>query len=178
MEGVAIVQHVVIGAAVGGLHIGNIIVTLVSFTALIFLLKRFAWGPLINVMEEREHFVATELETAQEKRVEADQAIKEADQKLDHARKEAKQIVIDAKKSATTLEENILSEARETAKKMRQDAEDEMAVERQEVLQEMQSEVADIAFQIAMDIIQKEISPEDQKRLIQERLDHLGEDNS
>ncbi|WP_067841075.1 F0F1 ATP synthase subunit B [Amphibacillus sediminis] len=169
-------QSFVVGATVGGLHVGDIIVTLVSFSILLFLLKLFAWGPLIKVMEEREQFVATELETAQEKRIEADTAIKEANQELDRARKEAKQIVIEAKKSATNLEENIVAEARAIAKQMKQDAEEEAAMERQEVLQNIQGEVAEIAFQIAMDIIQKEISPHDQKRLIKERLEKLGDD--
>ncbi|WP_440897939.1 F0F1 ATP synthase subunit B [Amphibacillus sp. Q70] len=166
----------VMGVTVGGLHVGDIIVTLLSFSILMFLLKRFAWGPLIKVMEEREHFVATELESAEEKRIRAEKSIKEADERLEKARQEAKSIVINARQSATSLEEEIIAEARLVAKKMKQDAEEEVEIERHEVLQDMQEEVTKIAFQIAMDIIQKEMSPEDQKRLVEERLKNIGDD--
>ncbi|SEO23557.1 F-type H+-transporting ATPase subunit b [Amphibacillus marinus] len=169
-------QSFVVGATVGGLHVGDIVVTIIGFSLLLFLLKIFAWGPLIKVMEEREEFVATELETAQEKSIQANRAIEEADEKLASARHEAKKIVVEARRSATTLEENIVNEARAVAKKMRQDAEEEIIIERQEAVQDMQEQVAEIAFQIAMDIIKKEMSPEDQKRLIQERLDRLGDE--
>ncbi|MBU5594868.1 F0F1 ATP synthase subunit B [Amphibacillus sp. MSJ-3] len=166
----------VLGVAVGGLYVGDIIVTLLSFSILLFLLKRFAWGPLIKIMEEREQHVATELDSAEESRKRAEKSVKEADERLEKARAEAKEIVINAKQSATGLEEEIIREARSVAKKMKQDAEEEVEIERKEVLQEMQEEVAQIAFQIAMDIIQKEMSPEDQKRLIKERLNNIGDD--
>lgn len=42
------VNPFVLGVAVGGLYVGDIIVTLLSFSILLFLLKRFAWGPLIK----------------------------------------------------------------------------------------------------------------------------------
>lgn len=165
-----------LGSTVGGFQPLDTIVVLVSFSILMVLLKKFAWGPLIKVMEERENFVATEIETAQEKNRQAQMAVKEADEKLTDARQEAKYIVVDAKQRATKLEESIVQEAKDRAKQLRIDAEDEIEQEKRESFQEMQETVAEIAFQIAMDIIQKEMSQEDQKRLIKERLDTLGDD--
>ena len=165
-----------LGSTVGGFQIVDTAVVLVSFSILMVLLKKFAWGPLIKVMEERENFVATEIETAQEKNRQAQMAVKEADEKLTDARQEAKYIVVDAKQRATKLEESIVQEAKNRAKQLRIDAEDEIEQEKRESFQEMQETVAEIAFQIAMDIIQKEMSQEDQKRLIKERLDTLGDD--
>lgn len=161
---------------VGGFQIVDTAVVLVSFSILMVLLKKFAWGPLIKVMEERENFVANEIETAQDKNRQAQMAVKEADEKLSEARQEAKHLVVNAKQRATKLEESIVQEAKDRAKQMRIDAEDEIEQEKRESFQEMQETVAEIAFQIAMDIIQKEMSQEDQKRLIKERLDTLGDD--
>ncbi|GEN57728.1 ATP synthase subunit b [Halolactibacillus alkaliphilus] len=165
-----------LGATVGGFQPLDTIVVLVSFSILMVLLKKFAWGPLIKVMEERENFVATEIETAQEKNRQAQMAVKEADEKLAEARQEAKRLVVEAKQTATKLEDSIIQEAKDRARQMRMDAEDEIEQEKRESFQEMQETVAEIAFQIAMDIIQKEMSQEDQKRLIKERLDTLGDD--
>lgn len=168
--------NMTLGATVGGFHIVDTVVVLVSFAILLVLLRKFAWAPIIKVMEERENFVATEIETAQAKRKEAEKYVSEADERLLEARKEAKRLVVEAKQSATKLEDSIVSEAKQTARQMRMDAEDEIENERKESFQEMQETVAEIAFQIAMDIIKKEMSPEDQKRLIQERLDTIGDD--
>ncbi|GEM02401.1 F-type H+-transporting ATPase subunit b [Halolactibacillus halophilus] len=161
---------------VGGFQPLDTVVVLVSFAILMMLLKKFAWGPIIKVMEERENFVATEIETAQDRNRQAQMAIKEADDKLLEARQEAKHLVVTAKQRATKLEESIVKEAKDRSKQMRIDAEDEIEQEKRESFQEMQETVAEIAFQIAMDIIQKEMSQEDQKRLIKERLDTLGDD--
>ncbi|MGM0523488.1 MAG: F0F1 ATP synthase subunit B [Bacillota bacterium] len=165
-----------LGSTVGGFQVLDTVVVLVSFSILMVLLKKFAWGPLIKVMEERENFVANEIETAQDKNRQAQVAIKEADEKLSEARQEAKHLVVNAKQRATKLEESIVQEAKDRSKQMRIDAEDEIEQEKRESFQEMQETVAEIAFQIAMDIIQKEMSQEDQKRLIKERLDTLGDD--
>ena len=165
-----------LGSTVGGFQILDTVVVLVSFSILMVLLKKFAWGPLIKVMEERENFVTNEIITAQEKNRQAQMAVKEADEKLTEARQEAKHLVVNAKQRATKLEDSIVQEAKDRAKQMRIDAEDEIEQEKRESFQEMQETVAEIAFQIAMDIIQKEMSQEDQKRLIKERLDTLGDD--
>ena len=165
-----------LGSTVGGFQILDTVVVLVSFSILMVLLKKFAWGPLIKVMEERENFVATEIESAQDKNRQAQMAVKEADEKLSEARKEANHLVVNAKQRATKLEESIVQEAKDRAKQMRIDAEDEIEQEKRESFKEMKETVAEIAFQIAMDIIQKEMSQEDQKRLIKERLDTLGDD--
>jgi F-type H+-transporting ATPase subunit b len=172
----SITNTLTLGSTVGGFQILDTVVVLVSFAILMVLLKKFAWGPLIKVMEERENFVATEIETAHEKKRQAQMAVKEADEKLTEARQEAKHIIVNAKQRATKLEESIIQEAKDRAKQLRIDAEEEIEQEKRESFQEMQETVAEIAFQIAMDIIQKEMSQEDQKRLIKERLNTLGDD--
>ncbi|GGM32609.1 hypothetical protein GCM10011351_18310 [Paraliobacillus quinghaiensis] len=59
--------NLILGAAAGGLHIGDIIFSLLSFAVLLYLLKRFAWAPLLSKMEERENYIANELDVAEKK---------------------------------------------------------------------------------------------------------------
>lgn len=48
-----------------GLNLGDIIVTVVFFTVLMVLLKKFAWGPLMGVMNQRAELIANEIEAAE-----------------------------------------------------------------------------------------------------------------
>lgn len=169
-------QVFTIGANVGGFQPLDTIVVLVSFSILLVLLKKFAFGPLMKVMEEREKFIANEIETATKKNQEASAAKEEAEQNLIEARRNAKEMIVEAKKQATQLEESIIQEAKNKAKQIRMDAEEDIEQEKRESFEEMQDTVAEIAFQIAMDIIQKEMTESDQKRLIKERLAAIEDD--
>ncbi len=75
--------------AVGGLRTADMIFTLVSFIVLLALLKKFAWGPLMDVMEKREEYVKDEIETAEKNRKEAEIASKEATAQLRQTKEEA-----------------------------------------------------------------------------------------
>ncbi len=56
-----------VGASVGGLRWPDMLVQLFFFIVLLALVKKFAWGPLMNKMEEREQYVANEIEEAEKK---------------------------------------------------------------------------------------------------------------
>src|SRR5690625_7611883 len=86
-----------LGAGVGWLRIGDMITTLVFFLVLLFLLKKYAWGPLMDMMEEREQFVANEIDTAEKSRKEAEIASKEAAAQLMQTKEEAQTMIQEAR---------------------------------------------------------------------------------
>ena len=55
-------DNLVLGAGGASLNSGDIIATLVIFIVLMLLLKKFAWGPLMGIMQQREELVASEIE--------------------------------------------------------------------------------------------------------------------
>lgn len=55
----------IVGAQIGGLQWVDMLVQLFFFLVLLALLKKFAWGPLMNMMEKREQYVANEIEEAE-----------------------------------------------------------------------------------------------------------------
>src|SRR5690625_7023268 len=77
-----------VNAYVGGLHIGNMIIMIIFFIALLAILKKVAWGPLMNVMEERENFVANEIDLAEKNRKEAEEANAKANAQLNETKEE------------------------------------------------------------------------------------------
>lgn len=163
-------------ASIGGLQVGDMLVTLVSFLLLLALLKKYAWGPLMNKMEDRENYIANEIETAEKNRQEAEKAQREANEQLKSTRQDAQQIIEDAKKAGQQQEQAIIQAANEAAERMKKSAEEDIAREKEKAVEALQAQVATLSVQIATKVIEKEISAEDQEQLISDYIKEVGEE--
>jgi len=165
-----------IGATLGGLRIGDMLIQLFFFLVLMAILKKFAWGPLMSKMEERENYVAGEIESAEKSRAEAEAAAKDAKQQLDEVRSEAQKMIEDAKATASMQEQDIVEAARAEAERMKRDAQADIQNEKEKALQAVQDKVASLSVMIASKVIEKEISEQDQEKLINEYIKEVGEE--
>ena len=166
----------ILGANVGGLNIGDIIFALTSFAILLFLLKKYAWGPLIDKMEERENYIANELDVAEKNRTTAEKAAQEANERLKQTRQEAQEIIEDAKKAGAKQEEQILEAAQTAAEKIKLSAQEEIKREKENAIQALQEQVASLSVQIATKVIEKELNAQDQEKLISDYMKEIGEE--
>src|SRR5699024_8406694 len=142
--------------AVGGLRTADMIFTLVSFIVLLALLKKFAWGPLMDVMEKREEYVKDEIETAEKNRKEAEIASKEAKAQLRQTKEEAQKNIDDARKTKKQEEQKIIRTAREEATSLKQAAEADIQNEKEKTIQALQDQVVLLSVLIASKVIEKE----------------------
>ena len=168
-------DFLLIGADVGGLHIGNMIVMIIFFLLLLAILKKVAWGPLMDVMEERENFVANEIETAEKNRKQAEVAAADAQAQLDQTREEAQQMISDAKDAGEKQQADIIEAARQEASRIKVTATEDIQNEKEKALQELQAQVASLSVLVASKVIEKEISLEDQEALINDYIKEVGE---
>jgi len=152
------------------------IITLVFFIILLWLLKKFAWAPLMSVMEERENYVASEIEEAEKSRKEAEVAAKEAAEQLKQTRQEAQAIIEEARNAGVRQEENIVASAREEAERLKEAAQADIESEKEKALQALQDKVASLSVLIASKVIEKELSAQDQEQLIDEYIKEVGEE--
>lgn len=166
-----------IGAGVGGLRIGDMVIQLIFFLVLLVLLKKYAWGPLMSKMQEREEYVANEIDMAENSRAEAEQAVKEANEQLRQTKQEAQKIIEDARNTGADQEKQIIEAARNESDRMKQAAKDEIDSEKEKALQALQDKVASLSVLIASKVIEKEISEQDQEKLINEYIKEVGESN-
>ncbi|WP_339226523.1 F0F1 ATP synthase subunit B [Oceanobacillus sp. FSL K6-2867] len=165
-----------IGAGVGGLRVGDMLVQLFFFIVLLALLKKFAWGPLMNMMEKREEYVAGEIEAAEKSRLEAEKASKEAAAQLNQVREEAQKMIEDAKAAGVRQEQDIVEAARKEADRLIQAAQADIQNEKERALQALQDKVASLSVLIASKVIEKEISAQDQEKLINDYIKEVGEE--
>lgn len=158
-----------------GAIIGNVIVTLVVFIAVIAILGKFAWPVVLNVLNERERTIRESLESAKRERESAEQLLAEYKQQLDQARAEAAGIVEQGRKDADVARQRILDEARDETQDMTQRAKREITLATETAVKELYDQTAELSVRIAGRVIGKELSADDHRRLIEESIKEIRE---
>ena len=149
-------------------QICNLMIQLVIF-------KKLLLNPVKKVIAERKAKADSQIADAEKLRTEAEAMKAEYEQNLQNARNEANQIVASAQKAAAARSEELLGEARAQAAALKQKAEADIAQERKKAVNEVKDEIGGIAMEIASKVVEREISEEDHKDLIDEFIKNVGE---
>src|SRR5699024_6183570 len=110
----------------GGLRVGDMLVQLFFFIVLILLVRKYAWGPVVDMMKKREDYIAGEIEAAEKSRAEAEKASEEAAARLKQTKQEAQQIIEDAKNAGLNQEKDIVASAEKEADRIKEAAQEEI----------------------------------------------------
>lgn len=149
---------------------GLFIWTILTFLALVGLLARFAWRPLLQALERRQSTIAQSLEDAQRARQELERIQRESVQLMANARTEAESIVARSRSDAEALREELKQKARAEAAAIVKNAERQIQLETARAVQQIRHEAVDLSVAIASKILQRQVSREDNEALIQETL--------
>jgi len=146
--------------------LGNVLWTLLIFGLVLFILGKYAWGPLLDVLQKREDFILSSLEEAKRDRIEAEARLREYEQRLREARAEATGIVEEGRRDAEVLRGRIEHEAREEAEKIRARTLRDIGIARETALKELYEVGGKLATRIAAQIVERELRAEDHQKLI------------
>jgi F-type H+-transporting ATPase subunit b len=149
---------------------GLFIWTILTFLVLLTALAKFAWGPLLRALETRQEAIRNSLEEAHRARLELDRVREESAQIVQQARVEAREIVSNSRSDAERLREDIKRKAAAEGATIVKNAERHIQLETGRALQQIRREAADLSVMIASKIIQRNLSKEDNERLIDEAL--------
>ncbi len=152
---------------------GSMLWTLLTFTILLIILWKFAWGPILRGLEARENKIRTAIDQAQRDREEAAKQLQEYEEKLKTATTEIGERLAKADQEASMRIEKAQEEARTEGEKILERARAEIEAEKAKVASELRNEVADIAASIATKAIQESFTRDDQMRIIKKRLETL-----
>lgn len=169
------IQHLVV-ANTGQSMLSTILFVTVSFLVLLLALKKFAWGPVVNMMQERQDKIANDIDDAEKSKLEADKLNKQKELELKQSRTEAQRIIAQAKETAENNAHGILIEAQEHATRIKKQAQEDLRIERERMIDEAKKEVADLSVSIASKILKKELSASTHQDLIQASIEKLGVD--
>lgn len=149
---------------------GLFIWTILTFLVLLTLLAKFAWGPLLRALESRQEQIRKSLDDAQLARQELERLNQESAQIVRQARLEAESIVTRSRADAERLREEMKTRARTEAEGIARNAERQIQLETQRALQQIRHEAIDLSVQIASKLLQRNLTKEDNERLIAEAL--------
>jgi F-type H+-transporting ATPase subunit b len=135
----------------------NIIFNIINIMVLYVLMKKFLFGPIIEIMEKRSKTIADSISDAEEKSSAAQELKLKYEDILKDAEVMADRIVKEAKQSALKVQEKQIEETKAEIAKMMEDANKSIELERQKSMQNIQSEIAGIAMTAAAKILQKNI---------------------
>jgi F-type H+-transporting ATPase subunit b len=132
--------------------------TLIAFLAVFFILRKFAWKPILGMLGEREKGIADSIATAERVKAEMSQLTAENEKLLAQAREERSQMLKEAKEA----KDRIINEAKEQAKteanKIIADAQVQITQQKNAALTEVKNEVASLALGVAEKILRKQLN--------------------
>lgn len=160
----------------GSINWFDAIYQLIMFFILLALLRKFAWGPIMDMMQKREEHIANEIDTAEKNRKEAEKFLEEQREAIQAARQEAQDIVENAKKLSEKQHEEIIAAAKAEAERTKATAIEEIQNEKEQAVTALREQVASLSVLIATKIIEKELDEKEQEKLIQDYLKEVGEE--
>ena len=149
---------------------GLIIWTLLAFLIVLFILKKFAWKPILNSLKEREMSIADSLATAEKVKAEMSQLKSENEALLAKAREERAQLL----KEARDTKDRIISEAKEQAKieanKIVIDAQASIQQQKMAALTDVKNQVGTLVIEVAEKLLRRELGNKSEQENFIKRL--------
>jgi F-type H+-transporting ATPase subunit b len=153
--------------------LGVMIWTLIAFFVSMLILQRFAFPLISDALEKRSRAIQDSIDHAEQTRKQADELLEEYRARLKEAREQAEDILVRSRKAAEQFE----TESKERSRKEHQEALErtrrEIEAETRRALDEIRKEVAELTIIATEKVARKALTPEDQKRLIEEALSEV-----
>ncbi len=152
---------------------GLIIWTRITFALLVVVLGKFAWKPILQALQAREHEIADALKKAEEAKKDAERMMHENKIAMDKASNETARLIAEGRAMAEQLKNDIVAKANESAKKMLDQAKDEISREKDAAMTALRSEVAELSISVAEKILDESLDGAKQKKMVDKVLQQL-----
>lgn len=143
---------------------------MVLFLALLFLLRKFAWKPILNAVNEREQKITDSLEQAEKAQKEIAAMKAQNEDLLKEARAERDLMIKDAKETATKMIEDAKQSAKAEGAKQLEAARQAIASEKAAAIAELKTQVASFSIEIAEKVVRGELAAADKQKALAEKL--------
>ena len=152
--------------------VGLLVWTVISFFVLLFLLRKFAWKPIVGTVESREQSIREALDSAEKARLEMQNLQADNERILKEARAEREAMLKEARELKSKIISDAKVEAQEQASKMISQAQIAIDSEKKAAMAELKTHVAGLAVDIAEKVVKEELSNKDRQiKLVESMLD-------
>ena len=150
------------------LEFKQILTQIAGFIILLWLLKKFAWGHILNMLDERRNKIASEFQAIEESKKDLSILKIEYESKLSEIETYTQTRLREGIKEGERIAKEIIDKAREEAIKLLKEKEQEIRKEREKALRDLESRIIDISVTIASRVIGKTLSKEDNLKIVNE----------
>jgi F-type H+-transporting ATPase subunit b len=157
------------------LDFGTMLAQLVVFLLLLWFLKKYAFGPLIKMMRERQEYIENQINVAEQNRAEAEKLMMEHRQAIEAAKREAHELMENGRKTGERQAQEILKAAEEEARRIKEEALLEISREKEKALEELKGQIGLLTVLLAEKVVAKEIDPARHQALIDVAVKELGD---
>jgi len=161
------------GAALLTPQVGTIFWTFLTFIALVLLLGRVAWKPLLGAIDAREQSIRDTIEQARTDREQAEALVAEQRELLSAARRERAEAVDQGKKDAEKVKSEILDEARRQRDQVLKESQAQVDAGLRKARSELRDSAVGLAILAAEKLLAKNLDDATQRRLVEEHLADL-----
>ena len=158
------------------LDVWTMIFTFCNLLLIFYFARKFLFKPVKKMIDSRQAEIDTLYADANKTKSEAEEFKAEYEVKLENATAESEEIMRRALRNAQLKEEEILKSAREEAQRTLQRAEEQIDKERKQAMEDIKNDVSDIAIDIAQAVLEREITVDEHRNMIDGFIEHLGEE--
>ncbi|RMH14882.1 MAG: ATP synthase F0 subunit B [Gemmatimonadetes bacterium] len=155
-------------------NLGTTVWTTVVFLLLLGILWKFAWNPILGLVEARETGIQNALDEAARERDEARKLLEEHRQQMAEARRQAQALVAEGREAGERLRQEIEEKARAESQAMLERARQAIEREKEQALDALRRESVDLAIAAAGRLIQERLDSEKDRDLVRAYLEQLG----
>jgi F-type H+-transporting ATPase subunit b len=152
---------------------GLMIWTIVCFLVALFVLRRFAFGPIQTLIDERRERIRRSLDEADEAREEARNLLEEHRKLIGQARNEAEEILSEARQVGKAMQQRVKDETEADRHRRLEETKRQIEAETRRALEAIRAEVAELSLFAAEKVTRKTLDDKDQRRLIDEAISEL-----
>ena len=152
---------------------GLMIWTIVCFLIALFVLKKYAFGPIQNMIDARREQIRRSIEEAETARKEARQLLEEHKALMQEARGQAEQIIAEARKTRESMELRMREETEAERQRRLEETRREIAAETARALEQIRAEVADLTLEATSIVVGKKLDSDRDRELISQAIGSL-----
>ncbi len=156
------------------INLGLSVWTTFVFIALLGILWKFAWGPILEMVQAREDGIQSTLDQAANERGEAAKLLAEHREQMAEARRQAQQMIAEGKEAGERVRQDIEGKARAEGDAMIERAIESIEREKDAALEELRKESVDLALAAAAKLVQASLDEKKDRELVMGFIEELG----
>jgi F-type H+-transporting ATPase subunit b len=173
MSSLASLTPVLAAGGITDLNPGLTLWTAITFLFLLIVLSRFAWGPIVKMLAERESTIRDAIESAKKERAEAERLLAEQKASLVKAQREAAELARRNQQEVEALRQELTARARKEADELVVTARQQIGEEISKARADLKAQVADLAIEAAGRLVKANLDDKTQRALVEEYIAQL-----